>query len=88
MDTLDIGGGFCDGSAMGDVAAAVNAALDLHFPVSSGVRVIAEPGRYAQNTISQLPWVSASRLLILYQIDQGNLLSLSLFSCSQACILG
>ena len=45
MDTLDIGGGFCDGSAMGDVAAAVNAALDLHFPVSSGVRVIAEPGR-------------------------------------------
>ncbi|CAL8465714.1 g5250 [Coccomyxa elongata] len=46
MDTLDIGGGFCDGSAMGDVAAAVNAALDLHFPVSSGVRIIAEPGRY------------------------------------------
>lgn len=46
MDLLDIGGGFCEGRVMGDVAVAVNAALALHFPVSSGVRIIAEPGRY------------------------------------------
>lgn len=50
MDTLDIGGGFCDGSAMDDVAAAVNAALDVHFPVSRGVRIVAEPGRCAQTS--------------------------------------
>jgi diaminopimelate decarboxylase len=35
MDLLDIGGGF----------AAVNAALDAHFPPCSGIRIIAEPGR-------------------------------------------
>ena len=58
MDVLDIGGGFCagppnsapgpDGSGgiMGGVPAAVNAALDAHFPAAGGVRVIAEPGRY------------------------------------------
>lgn len=51
MSVLDIGGGFCDGLAMGDVAAAVNAALDRHFPVSCGVRVIAEPGRCAPASV-------------------------------------
>jgi ornithine decarboxylase len=59
MDILDIGGGFCagaiqaDGSVdMGGVPSAVNAALELHFPVSSGVRIIAEPGRL----VSALAW--------------------------------
>lgn len=55
MSLLDIGGGFCaappedaltPARVMGGVPAAVNAALDAHFPVSGGVRVIAEPGRY------------------------------------------
>ena len=53
MDVLDIGGGFCAGAdslgpgrIMGGVPAAVNAALDTHFPISGGARVIAEPGRY------------------------------------------
>ena len=52
MDTLDIGGGFCDDRMLGDVAAAVNAALALHFPVSDSVRVIAEPGRCASEACS------------------------------------
>ena len=59
MDTLDIGGGFCDGRSLGDVAAAVNAALARHFPVSSGVRVIAEPGRCAS-------WIVEHLLGIIY----------------------
>ena len=43
MTMLDIGGGFCGGNFgpngrvdLGGVPAAVNAALDEHFPVSSG----------------------------------------------------
>ncbi|KAK9832371.1 hypothetical protein WJX74_007903 [Apatococcus lobatus] len=53
MTMLDIGGGFCGGNFgadgkvdLGGVPAAVNAALDEHFPVSTGVEIIAEPGRY------------------------------------------
>lgn len=62
MRILDIGGGFCAGALdpatgavdMGGVPAAVNAALDAHFPISSGVRVIAEPGRYFAEAPSTL----------------------------------
>jgi len=52
MTVLDIGGGMgCevgeDGSVdLLGVPAAVNAALEEHFPESSGVSVIAEPGRF------------------------------------------
>lgn len=53
MTLLDIGGGFAGGRVqaggvvdLGGVPAAVNAALEEHFPASAGVRVIAEPGRY------------------------------------------
>lgn len=47
---LNIGGGFA-GDDLGpvtvqDAARAVNSALDAHFPESSGVRIISEPGRY------------------------------------------
>ena len=52
MDLLDIGGGFAgcmlgaDGMGdLGRVPAAVNAALDTHFPPCANVRIIAEPGR-------------------------------------------
>eukprot|EP00887_Chlorella_sp_A99_P001750 scaffold19.g1750.t1 len=58
---LDIGGGFCggrfgpDGTVdMGGVPAAVNAALALHFPESTGVRVIAEPGRFFAESVATL----------------------------------
>ena len=57
MTVLDIGGGFAgcmpddDGAVdLGGVPKAVNDALDLHFPPSAGVRIIAEPGRCVPST--------------------------------------
>ena len=53
MRILDLGGGFVnrpgpDGApGLGAVPAAINAALDAHFPDGCGVRIIAEPGRCA-----------------------------------------
>lgn len=53
MRLLDLGGGFvshpgADGlPSLGGVPAAVNAALDAHFPKGLGVSIIAEPGRCA-----------------------------------------
>ena len=50
MKVLDLGGGYSGnltgGVTMAAVAASLNAALDEHFPAASGVRIIAEPGRY------------------------------------------
>ncbi|XP_049525586.1 ornithine decarboxylase [Dermacentor silvarum] len=50
MNVLDIGGGFPGGIRTRDsfekVCQAVRNALDLHFPESSGISVIAEPGQY------------------------------------------
>lgn len=50
MNLLDIGGGFPGNAGTEDyfseIAAAVNRALDEHFPDDGQVRVIAEPGRY------------------------------------------
>ncbi|KAH7950822.1 hypothetical protein HPB52_001948 [Rhipicephalus sanguineus] len=50
MNVLDIGGGFPGGirkrESFEEVCRAVRCALDLHFPESSGIRVIAEPGQY------------------------------------------
>lgn len=61
MRVLDIGGGFCGGRFdkdgrvdLGGVPAAVNAALAMHFPEGTGVRVIAEPGRYFAESIATL----------------------------------
>ncbi|KAF1815932.1 hypothetical protein P152DRAFT_505663 [Eremomyces bilateralis CBS 781.70] len=45
MKILDVGGGFSDDS-FDDMAGVLRAELDEHFPSSSGVRIIAEPGRY------------------------------------------
>lgn len=49
---LDVGGGFPGGRIdaqgqldLGAVPAAVNAAVNTHFPPSRGVDIIAEPGR-------------------------------------------
>ena len=47
---LDVGGGFpgCDRGPIcfQDVADVLRSAIDQHFPVSEGVRIIGEPGRY------------------------------------------
>ena len=50
MKLLDIGGGFPGNSGteeyFGEIAVAVNRALDEHFPTEENVHIIAEPGRY------------------------------------------
>jgi len=50
MRVLDLGGGYSgnltEGITMAAVAQSLNEALDAHFPASSGVRLIAEPGRF------------------------------------------
>ncbi|GAQ82170.1 ornithine decarboxylase [Klebsormidium nitens] len=48
MTILDIGGGFSVRGRLpfARAAAAINAALDAHFPPGCGVSIIAEPGRY------------------------------------------
>ncbi|KAM9779976.1 ornithine decarboxylase-like [Neosynchiropus ocellatus] len=49
MDVVDIGGGY-DGKDTNNrfekFAVVINAALDKHFPISSGVQIIAEPGGF------------------------------------------
>lgn len=51
MTLLDIGGGFSsscfDLEGQASIPAAVNRALDLHFPAERGVQIISEPGRCA-----------------------------------------
>uniref|UniRef100_A0A383V4L4 ornithine decarboxylase n=1 Tax=Tetradesmus obliquus TaxID=3088 RepID=A0A383V4L4_TETOB len=60
MRLLDIGGGFTghfDGHGhvqFGDIARTINTAIGEHFPAESGVRVIAEPGRYFAETSAAL----------------------------------
>jgi len=51
MHLLDVGGGFPGSDAAGavsfkEMAAALSAAIDRHFPPERGVRIIAEPGRF------------------------------------------
>jgi ornithine decarboxylase len=48
MTILDIGGGFSVRGRLpfARAAAAINAALEVHFPEGCGVSIIAEPGRY------------------------------------------
>ena len=50
MTVLDIGGGFTskggNGVGFAKAAAAINEALDTHFPPHLGVRIIGEPGRF------------------------------------------
>ncbi|XP_063810195.1 antizyme inhibitor 2 [Pseudophryne corroboree] len=50
MWLLDIGGGFPgtdeEKNLFNEISAVINPALDLYFPEGSGVKIIAEPGRY------------------------------------------
>eukprot|EP00879_Flechtneria_rotunda_P022024 GHRR01023228.1.p1 GENE.GHRR01023228.1~~GHRR01023228.1.p1 ORF type:complete len:180 (-),score=58.86 GHRR01023228.1:422-961(-) len=60
MRLLDIGGGFtghfdAHGHVMfGEIARTINAAIGVHFPADSGVRIISEPGRYFAETSAAL----------------------------------
>jgi ornithine decarboxylase len=68
LSLLDIGGGFPGDSnapvPFGEIADVVNNALDVHFPVGSDVRIIAEPGRYyvASSTTLAVSVVSKRRI--------------------------
>lgn len=50
MHLLDIGGGFPGNSGteeyFAEIATAINATIDEHFPNDGSVKIIAEPGRY------------------------------------------
>ena len=75
MTLLDLGGGYPGGQwdAQGHfnllpVAAAVNAALDQHFPADSGISIIAEPGRFFAGMLaavsSSQPWQLVCTLFV------------------------
>ncbi|CAO2578180.1 Ornithine decarboxylase [Lemmus lemmus] len=46
MYLLDIGGGFPGSDDTEGITNVINPALDKYFPPVSGVRAVAEPGRY------------------------------------------
>ncbi len=72
MNLLDIGGGFPGNTGTEDyfseIATAVNAALEEHFPNDGTVRIIGEPGRYyVASAYSLATNIIASREMI----DEG-----------------
>ncbi|CAF1052411.1 unnamed protein product [Adineta steineri] len=85
MNLLDIGGGYPGNTGTEDyfaeIAAAVNQAIDNHFPDDGSVRIIAEPGRYyVASAYSLATNVIASRDMIdnetgdekyMYYINDG-----------------
>jgi len=85
MNLLDIGGGFPGNTGTEDyfaeIATAVNAALEEHFPNDGTIRIIAEPGRYyVASAYSLATNVIASREMIdaesgetkyMYYINDG-----------------
>ncbi|XP_071096834.1 ornithine decarboxylase-like [Haliotis cracherodii] len=58
LSVLDIGGGFIGHKAFTvefkEVAGLLNSALEDHFPVKRGVRIMAEPGRYFVSSCATL----------------------------------
>lgn len=85
MNLLDIGGGFPGNTGTEDyfaeISAAVNKALDEHFPADGNIKIIAEPGRYyVASAYSLATNVIASREMIdsetgdmkyMYYINDG-----------------
>ncbi|KAM9777288.1 ornithine decarboxylase [Neosynchiropus ocellatus] len=69
MNLLDIGGGFpgSDDTELKfeEITAVINPALDKYFPVDSGVKVIAEPGRfYVASAYTLVVNIIAKKVLI------------------------
>ena len=84
LKILDIGGGY-PGSENGkatfaEIAREISESLDVHFPTSQGIRIIAEPGRYfvtqsqsvACNIISKKIVKKKNTSLMMYYINDGN----------------
>jgi len=67
MKILDIGGGFPGdtntGAAFEELASTINRAIDVYFPASSNVEIIAEPGRYyVSSSMTLVSMVVAKRV--------------------------
>ncbi|KRY70520.1 Ornithine decarboxylase [Trichinella pseudospiralis] len=75
MRLLDIGGGFPGQNAakFQTIAEAVNCSLEEHFPIDSGVDVLAEPGRfYAEKAFTLCCTVIARRTVPANQITKSE----------------
>ncbi|GME52988.1 ornithine decarboxylase [Neofusicoccum parvum] len=80
MHTLDIGGGFSAGPLFAQTAGQVNQALDAYFPLDSGVRIIAEPGRFMVNSaFTAAAAVISRRSAEPLEEDSNNLKSTMLY---------
>ncbi|XP_046682080.1 ornithine decarboxylase-like [Homalodisca vitripennis] len=73
MHLLDIGGGYPGnrGSSIDKIADVVNAALDEFFPLTMGVSVIAEPGRFYVASAYTLATLVHSKRDTMYYINDG-----------------
>ncbi|XP_075222924.1 ornithine decarboxylase-like isoform X2 [Lycorma delicatula] len=77
MNILDIGGGFPGnkGTSIDKIAEIVNSTLDLHFPPSEGINIIAEPGRfYAASAFTLATNIHSKRDSVnnsMYYINDG-----------------
>lgn len=73
MKTLDVGGGFCSDQTFEEMAGVLGAALDEYFPVHSGIRLIAEPGRYYASTAFTLASNVIARRTVRNEADDTNI---------------
>jgi len=76
LTLLDLGGGFpgldgVDGAPFDQVAACLRDALEKHFPSSSNVRLIAEPGRYVASAAFTLA-VAIQARRVIYPTDEHS----------------
>ncbi|XP_068192457.1 ornithine decarboxylase-like [Antennarius striatus] len=76
MNLLDIGGGFSGRDdqqvKFNKFSEVINAALDEHFPADSGVKIIAEPGRYFVESAFTLVMNVISKTVITEDVDKPS----------------
>lgn len=71
MNLLDVGGGFVH-ETFEATAAVLGPCVDKYFPISSGVRVIAEPGRYFVSSAFTLAVNIVGRRITQKQHEDGD----------------
>nr|XP_035946556.1 ornithine decarboxylase-like [Halichoerus grypus] len=76
MYLLDIGGGFPGSEDVKlkfeEITSVINPALDKYFPADSGVRIIAEPGRYYVASAFTLTVIIAKKLVLREQTGSDD----------------
>lgn len=72
MKTLDVGGGFCSDETFEAMAGVLRVALDEYFPAHSGIKLIAEPGRYYASTAFTLACNVIARRTVLNEDDNAK----------------